>query len=29
MEQIGILTNVLTIAADIILIAVIIRRWKD
>ena len=28
MEQISILTDVLTIVADIILIAVIVRRWK-
>lgn len=28
MEQIGILMNVLTIIADVILIAIIIRRWK-
>lgn len=28
MEHIEILTNVFTIIADIILIAVILRRWK-
>lgn len=28
MEYIGILTNVLTIIADIILISVILRRWR-
>lgn len=29
MEHIEILTNVFTIIADIILIAVILRRWKN
>lgn len=29
MEYIGILTDVLTVIADIILIAVILRRWKN
>lgn len=28
MEYIGILTDVLTIIADMVLIAVILRRWK-
>ncbi len=28
MEQISILTNVLTIIADIVLIVLLIRRWK-
>ena len=29
MEYIGILTDVLAVIADIILIAVILRRWKN